>query len=101
MLLVGAGHDTYSTSNANYTNSETWYPEYTVAEQLGAPVGAYTQLANGVYERVFAGGVAVVNPGKAVGQFSLGGGQYSGSGLSNVRTVAMARGSGLILARVG
>jgi hypothetical protein len=101
MLLVGAGHDTYSTSNANYTNSETWYPEYTTAEQLGAPAGAYKQLTNGVYQRVFAGGVVLVNPGKTVAQFSLGGGLYSGSGLSKVRAVSMAHGSGLILARVG
>jgi Hypothetical glycosyl hydrolase family 15 len=99
MLLVGGGNDSYSTDNANYTSSETWYPEYAIAEQLGAPAGAYKQLANGVYERVFAGGMVLVNPtGKAIGQFSLGGGIYSGSGRSNVTAVSMARASALILA---
>ncbi len=102
MLLVGAGRNTYSTDNANYTNSETWYPEYAIAEQLGAPAGAYKQLANGVYERAFAGGVVLVNPtARTIAPFSLGGGIYSGSGHSNVTAVSMPKASALVMARVG
>ena len=54
MLLATAGRSNYSTANGNYTSYEAWYPEYTTAQQLGAPTGAYTKLTNGIYERVFA-----------------------------------------------
>ena len=62
MLLVANGMSSYSTSNANYTSSENWFPEYTTAQQLGTPTAAYTQLANGVYERQFQNGIVLVNP---------------------------------------
>ncbi len=39
MLLIAGGSASYSTSNSRYTNCETWYPEYTTAQQLGAPLG--------------------------------------------------------------
>jgi hypothetical protein len=102
MLLVGGGHLMYSTSNHDYTSYEMWYPEYTTAQQLGAPTGPYTRLANGVYQRQFAGGLVVVNPtNKSVGSFSLGGGIYSGSSLTRVTSVSLGRTAGLILQRVG
>jgi hypothetical protein len=102
MMLVSGGWASYSTSNANYGSSEAWYPEYATAQQLGAASGAYTKLANSVYERVFAGGIVLVNPtATAVPVFSLGGGIYSGSGLTNVTSVSLAPTQGLILQQVG
>jgi hypothetical protein len=102
LLLVAGGHSSYSTSNANYTSAETLYPDYSSAAQLGAPAGPYVRLGNGVYERAFSGGIVLVNPTlQAIPSFSLGGGAYSGSGLTAVRSVAMGPTSGLILTKVG
>lgn len=101
MLLVAQGKASYSTANTNYTTSELWFPEYNTAQQLGAPVGPYRQLANGVLERTFTGGLVVVNPTThAAPSFALGGGVYSGSGLANALSAALAPASGLILLRV-
>jgi hypothetical protein len=100
MMLVAGGYSSYSTTNT--TGSETWFPEYATAQQLGAPSTAYIQLANGVYGRQFANGIVLVNPtANAVKTFSLGGGIYSGSGLTRVGAVSMGATSGLILLRVG
>ena len=98
MMLVAGGYSSYSVSNANYGASEAWYPEYTTAQQLGAPSGAYRQLSsNGVYVRKFANGIVLVNPtSRTIGTFSLGG-TYSGSGYSNIKAVSMGPTSGLIL----
>jgi hypothetical protein len=100
MMLIAGGYSSYST--ANTSSSETWFPEYLAAQQLGAPSAAYTQLSNGVYERPFANGVVLVNPtANPVKTFSLGGGIYSGAGLAKVNSVSMSATSGLILIRVG
>jgi hypothetical protein len=97
MMLSTNGKASYSTSNANYTSDETWYPEYATAQALGAAAGPYKVLTNGVYERVFSSGIVLVNStGNTIPSFSLGG-TYSGSGLSHVSTVAMSPTSGLIL----
>ncbi|HEY6396942.1 MAG TPA: putative glycoside hydrolase [Solirubrobacteraceae bacterium] len=102
MMLVAGGHVSYSTTNTGIVNYEVWYPEYTDAQQLGAPLGSYQRLSNGVYERRFAKGIVLSNPSAApVGAFSLGGGVYSGSGLSSVGSASMGPTSGLILLRVG
>jgi hypothetical protein len=102
MMLVAGGHMTYSTTNAGIASYEMWYPEYSEAQLLGRALGSYQQLSNGVYERRFANGVVLANPTpQAVGTFSLGGGTYSGSGLSGVSSVSMGPTSGLILLRVG
>ena len=103
MMLVANGRSNYSTSSGgSYTSAETWFPEYTTAQQLGAPTGAYTRLANGVYERVFQNGIVLTNPTtSSVPSFSLGGGIYSGSQLNNVTSVPMGPTSGLVLLRVG
>jgi hypothetical protein len=99
MLLVAAGHSTYSTSNANYLGAEDWYPEYASARRLGAPLGHYFRLRSGVYERRFANGLVLVNPTRrSVARIRLRG-AYSGTGLSHARTVAMGPTSGLILLR--
>ena len=100
MMLVANGHASYSTSNACYAACESWYPEYTTAQRLGAPVGAYTQLSNRAYTRSFANGVVLVNPTThAIPAFPLGG-TYSGSGLTNVTSVSLPATTGLILRRI-
>src|SRR5581483_4306631 len=98
LMLVADGHSTYSTSNNCYASCEVFYPEYTTANQLGAPVGSYFQLPNGVYERWYQHGLVVVNPtSNSVPTFSLGGDTYSGSQLTNVTSVSMGPTSGYIL----
>lgn len=102
MLLVANGNTSYSTSNADYGGYAAWYPDYSNAQTLGAPAGPYTKLRNGVYERVFSGGIVLVNPNPgAVPSFSLGGHTYSGSGLINVASVSMPGYSAEILRKVG
>jgi Hypothetical glycosyl hydrolase family 15 len=101
MMLVANGRASYSTSNACYLGCESWYPEYTTAQRLGAPAGAYTRLSNRAYRRSFANGVVLVNPTThLIPAFPLGG-TYSGSGLTNVTSVALPPTSGLILRRIG
>lgn len=101
MMLVANGRTSYSTSNGNYVSAEAWYPEYSTAQQLGAALGAYSKLSNGVYARQFASGMVLVNPtAKTVPSFSLGG-TYSGSGLTKVTSVSMGPTSGLILLGAG
>ena len=92
--------DTHQTDT--YVTYEVWYPEYSTGQQLGTPSAAYTRLSNGVYKRQFANGIVLVNPtANSIGTFSLGGGVYSGSGLTNVKSVSMGPTSGLLLIRVG
>ncbi len=99
MLLVANGFSSYSTSNGNYAGYEVWYPEYSTAARLGAPLGAYRRLRNGIYERRFAAGLVLVNPGlRRIHRFALPG-RYSGSGRRHVRSVSMAPLTGLILRR--
>jgi hypothetical protein len=98
MLLAASGRASYSTSNTDYGADENWFPEYATAQGLGSPTGTYAILPNGVYERSFANGLVVVNPTEAsIASFSLGGGSYSGSGLTAVQSVSMAPTSALIL----
>jgi hypothetical protein len=100
MLLVAGGYTSYSTSNANYTSGVAWHPEYATAKRLGRPLGGYRIRRNGVYERVFARGIVLVNPTlHRIRRFSLRG-RYSGSRLRRVRAASLAPLSGLILIRV-
>jgi hypothetical protein len=102
MLLVTNGRASYSTSNTNYTSNESSFPEFTTAQQLGAPAGPYSQLSNGIYERAFSNGIVLVNPtNKSVGQFSLGGGIYSGSQVTSATRTGLGPNSSLILLKVG
>ncbi len=99
MLLVSGGHSSYATSNANYVGAEEWFPEYGLAQHLGAPRGRYRHLRSGVYERRFANGLVLVNPSAgSVGRVALHG-TYSGSGFSHANAVSLAPTSGLILLR--
>ncbi len=97
MLLVTQGNEGYSTANANYTTSENWFPEYQTAQSLGAATSASTKLANGVNARAFAGGVVLVNPSGSTQTVALGGGTYSGSGLTSVSSATLGPWSGLVL----
>jgi hypothetical protein len=100
MMLEAGGGSSYSTTGS--VSSELWFPEYATAQQLGPALGPYLKLSNGVYERLFASGLVLVNPtASAIQTFPLGGGIYSGSQLNNVTSVAMGPTSGLILIRVG
>jgi hypothetical protein len=102
MMLAANGEGSYSTSNVNCTSAESWYPEYDLSAQLGAPTGAYFRLSNGVYERVFAHGIVLVNPTTSpTTQFSLGSHRYTGSGLADASTATMGLQSGLILLQTG
>ncbi len=97
MMLVAQGSSSYSTSNANTTTSELWFPEYSVAQSLGAPTTASTLLPGNVYARAFASGVVLVNGSSASQNVTLAGGTYTGSQLTNVTHVALAPWSGVIL----
>jgi hypothetical protein len=97
MLLVAAGHTSYSTSNANYSNSEAWYPDYGVAQLLGSPTDAAPVLVNGVYVRRFANGLVLVNPSNSPAGVYLGGLTYTGATLSTVRAVTMGPWTGEIV----
>lgn len=98
MMLAANGEGSYSTANVNVTSAESWYPEYDLSAQLGAPTGSSFALANGVYERVFAHGIVLVNPSTTpTTPFSLGSDRYSGSGLTSASTATIAAQSGLIL----
>jgi hypothetical protein len=102
MLLSAAGRTSYSTSNANYTSYEQFYPDYDAAARLGAPLSSYAVLSNGVYERQFRNGIVLVNPNThPVGAFSLRLGQFAGDGLSTAGAMTMPPMSGYIMARTG
>ncbi len=102
MLLAANGTASYETSNTNYLSNENWFPEYPQAQALGAPAGPYSILRNGVYERAFSNGIVLVNPtGAGMPSFSLGGGTYSGSGITNATSVALGPTSGMILLKTG
>jgi Hypothetical glycosyl hydrolase family 15 len=97
LLLAAAGSATWSTSNADYIASETWYPEYTTAIDLGMPTAAYDRLFNGLYSRLFAHGLVVVNASRARRCVDLLGGTYSGSGLRAVSSTCLGARSARIL----
>jgi hypothetical protein len=62
-LLLAAQHrSSWDTASGNYTSGEYWFPEYNTALALGAPLGAYTIQANGLYVRHFKNGTVLVNP---------------------------------------
>lgn len=95
MLLAANGKSSFYAS-AHYAR-EVWWPEYTTAKSLGRPLGAYRVLRNGVYRRNFSHGVVLVNPhARPASRVKLGR-LYSGSGLHNVRSVALLATSGVVL----
>jgi hypothetical protein len=100
MLLAARGRSGYETSNVIGSSAEAWYPEYGTARRLGPPTGPYKRLRRGAYMRRFRRGLVVVNPtAHSTGAIRLGGGRYSGSGLSRVSSVFLGPTTGLILLR--
>ena len=101
MLLVANGHSTYSTSQGNYSSSEYWYPEYTTAQALGTPTGAYTKASSGVYQRTFQHGIVVVNPTNTPQTVTLPLGNYSGSNTTATGAVTVGPTSAKLMLRLG
>jgi hypothetical protein len=97
MLLVAQGRTSYSTSNANYTNSEAWYPEYRVAQALGSALDPTPSLINGIYIRRFAHGLVLANPSNSPTAVYLGGLTYSGATQTKVSSVTMGPWTGVIV----
>jgi hypothetical protein len=99
MLLVAGGRTSYSTSNPSVPGGQQWFSEYAAAKRLGRALGSYRIRRSGVYVRVFAHGIVLVNPGqRTVRGVSLGR-RYSGPGRRRVRRVTLSPLSGLILLR--
>jgi hypothetical protein len=63
MMLVAGGHSSYDISNGIYTGTTNgvWWPSYSTAQGVGAPLGPYRTLADGLMVRSFASGSVVVN----------------------------------------
>jgi hypothetical protein len=97
MMLQAQGKLSYSTSNANYRNSELWFPEYDLAKALGVALSGSTSLPGGIAARAFANGVVLTNTSASASTVQLVGGNYSGSGLSHVSSIPMSADSGRIL----
>jgi len=96
VLLAADGHTAY-TAAANY-DSETWSSEYEA--QIGEPASSAKELAGGVWERNFTGGLVLVNPTTTTVEVNLGG-SYSGSGLTDASSATMPPNTALILSGVG
>jgi hypothetical protein len=95
-LLGAAGRSSFDVSGFPVYTRALWYPDYDAARRLGPPLGTYTELAGGVYRRDFANGAVLVNPTESTRTVALGA-TYSGDGLSNATSVAMAATTGLVL----
>lgn len=100
LLLVAGGHCSFDISasdapGGNYTEA-FWGPDFDTARALGAPSGAASVLAGGVYRRIFANGIVLANPTTASQTITLGG-SFSGCGLMDVSSVTLLATSGLVL----
>jgi hypothetical protein len=96
VLLAADGHTAY-TAAANY-DSETWSSEYEA--QVGEPTSSATEVAGGVWEREFTGGLVLVNPTTTTVKVNFGG-TYSGSGLTDASSATMPPNTALILSGAG
>jgi len=105
MLLNAGGMTSYSSESESTSLPAATYdfwPEYTAAQTLGAPSGAYTTVTSGgatVYERKFANGIVVVNPTASASASVPLGATYSGTGNepSSATSVTLPAQSGMIL----
>ena len=107
MLLAAGGDTSYDSTITNLSaGTFTMWPEYTAAQNLGAPQGAYTTVTSGgatVYERTFANGIVVVNPTMSgSGSVALGA-TYTGTGNepASASSVTLPARSGLVLTGSG
>jgi hypothetical protein len=105
MLLAADGYSSYNSTVTTLTDgSYNWWPEYTTAEDLGAPTGAYTTTTSGsatIYERKFANGIVVANPTTSLSGSVALGQTYTGTGNepTNVSSVTLPAQTGLVLTR--
>jgi hypothetical protein len=103
MLLAANGYSSYSSTVPSLNDATyDWWPEYTQAQNLGAPQGAYTTVPSGgatVYERRFANGIVVVNPTRSSAEAVSLGGRYSGTGNepSSVTALTLPAQTGYVL----
>jgi Hypothetical glycosyl hydrolase family 15 len=97
MLLASQGRSSFALAQ-DYT-SETRFPVYKRASQLGAPAGAYFRVG-AAYRRNFAGGTVVVNPSRSPVTVALGG-EYLGKTGTPVRTVTLGPTTAAILLTAG
>jgi hypothetical protein len=97
-LLAAGGYSAFDISGSDMGSYSTafWSPDYSTAQQLGAPAGGYYKLSNGVYRRDFANGTVLVNPTGSTQTANLGA-SYTGSGLTSATTATMAPETGLLL----
>ena len=63
MMLVAGGYSSYDIANGIYTGTSNgvWWPSYTTAQAVGAALGPYTTLADGLMIRRFSAHTVVVN----------------------------------------
>jgi hypothetical protein len=94
-MLLGARSRSSYAFGADYTN-ETWFPFYDY--DLGEPAGEVEPRADGVRQRRFANGVALVNPTATSRTVALDV-PHSGSGYKRTRSVKLAARSALVLVR--
>lgn len=98
-LLAASPAVNLSTANGNYHGYEAWYPDYSRARGLGAPLGRYVRRGS-VRLRWFHNGVVLVNPTPRASRLIRLGGRYSGDGERRVRALRVPALAGLILLRV-
>ena len=96
MMLIAGGKASWSTSNANYTTDEKWFPEYDTAQRW-ARRPARTPSSRRRLRPRLRHGVVLVNPSATTHAVALSGGTYTGSGLSSVSNVSLGAWSGSIL----
>jgi hypothetical protein len=96
LLLVADGRASYLASDS-YTGAEQQLGAY--GARLGAPVDGMTEGPGGVFRRLFARGLVVVNPTMQTVRVSLGG-AFSGSGVTRASAVTLGPERGLVLVGV-
>jgi len=66
VLMVANGISSWDVSEGSYGSHEYWPSIYTTAQNLGAPLGAYT-VSGSVYSRAFTNGTVTANVATHVG----------------------------------
>jgi Hypothetical glycosyl hydrolase family 15 len=93
MLLASNGRSSFSLA-ADYT-TETWFPDYDRALQLGTPTEAYVRSGS-VYRREFGNGTVLVNPSRTSQSVTLSRPHLAADG-SRISSLTLAPTSGAVL----
>jgi hypothetical protein len=93
MLLASSGRASFSFA-PDYT-TETWFPDYDRALQLGAPLGSYSR-SSAAYRREFLNGTVVVNPSQTSQTVALSRPHIGPNG-SQISSLTLAPTTGAIL----